>query len=809
MTTHEAKQEEQGSAFDPAHVMEFANAKALHLAGNLAAARVSYEAILADEPTHADTRFRLGILELQCGRTEQALACVELALEYAPRDSRYRLGRAQILATLQQFDEAIDACCLLLADDATLTDARMLLADTLHACGDLHDAAAEYEAVLAREPANVDASNNLGNTYRLLGDTASAEAAYRRALAGGLHAGALTNLGTLLRAAGRHDEAVALLREAVGADPDNAVAHANLGVALLERSDMGDAAEAFALIERAAALDPSSADIAYNLGNAAHALGRHEDALAHYRRAIELQPDHADAYNNLGNVLKQRGAFDAAAQAFEYALQRQPAHVAAHNNLGNLHRTLGRIEEAEACIRRALAVDPTHSVSHNNLGNVLKDGGALDDAIVSYRCAIDCDAGNVIAHSNLLYALTFQSDDARTVLDEAHRWSALHEAPLRSTRFSHDSTIHRNGSPRRPRLRIGYVSADFRDHCQALFLMPLLAHHDRSAFEIVCYANVERPDAMTARLAQHADVWRDVRALDDVHLARTIRDDRIDILVDLTMHMADGRPLAFARRPAPVQVAWLAYPGTTGLEAIDYRFTDPHLDPPDHDAHYREQSLRLADTFWCYDPLVTNQLEPGPLPALANGYVTFGCLNNPCKLTDRTLRMWAGVMNALTDARLVLMAAPGIARERLSARAAAQGIDTARLSFVPFRPRDEYLASYCGIDIGLDTLPYNGHTTSLDALWMGVPVVTRVGQTAVGRGGLSQLTNLGLAELAAFTDDAFVRTALALAADLPALATLRRDLRGRMQRSPLMDGARFARQIEAAYGQIRTTHIDR
>ncbi|MGH8778544.1 tetratricopeptide repeat protein [Paraburkholderia sp.] len=807
MTTYETGRLEQGSVLDPERL---AKAKALHVAGDLDATRACYEAMLVDDPAHADVRFRLGILELQCGRPVQALACVERALEHAPHESRYRLGRARILATLQRFDETVDACRALLADDTAVTDARLLLADALHARGDWRDAAAAYEAILALEPVHVDALNNLGNTYRLLGDATLAEAAYRRALACDRHAGALTNLGTLLRAAGRNDEGIAMLREAVDTDPHSAAAHANLGVALLERGDAGDPADAFVLIERAAALDPSAADIAYNLGNAAHALGRHDDALAHYRRAIAQQPDHADAHNNLGNVLKQRGAFDAAADAFEHALRVQPTHVAAHNNLGNLHRTLGRIEEAETCIRRALAVAPAHSVSHNNLGNVLKDGGALNDAIASYRRAVDCDADNVVAHSNLLYALTFESEDARAVLDEAHRWSARHEAPLRATRLAHEDSPCTHASARR--LRIGYVSADFRDHCQALFLMPLLAHHDRSAFEIVCYANVERPDAMTRRLAHHVDVWRDIRALDDERLAHTIHADGIDILVDLTMHMADGRPLAFARRPAPVQVAWLAYPGTTGLDAIDYRLTDPHLDPPEHDGHYRERSMRLADTFWCYDPLVADPLarpEPGPLPAFANGYITFGCLNNPCKLTDRTLRMWAGAMHALPDARLVLMAAPGIARERLAARAAGQGIDAARLAFVPFRPRADYLASYRDIDIGLDTFPYNGHTTSLDALWMGVPVVTRVGETAVGRGGLSQLTNLGLAEFAAPTDEAFVRTVLALAGGLPALAALRNGLRARMERSPLMDGARFARQIEAAYRQMWATHTER
>jgi predicted O-linked N-acetylglucosamine transferase (SPINDLY family) len=357
-------------------------------------------------------------------------------------------------------------------------------------------------------------------------------------------------------------------------------------------------------------------------------------------------------------------------------------------------------------------------------------------------------------------------------------------------------------------LRIGYVAADFRDHCQSLFTVPFFSHHDHAQFEIFCYASVERPDDLTRRLASYADVWRDVRELDDEGLAQQIRADGIDILVDLAMHMADGRPLLFARKPAPVQVAWLAYPGTTGIEAIDYRLTDPNLDPldpldpqdspdrlnpadPQHtqsasDSHYSERSLRLPDSFWCYDPLTT---EPAvnALPALSADSLTFGCLNNPCKLTDRTLTMWSAVLREVAQARLLLMTPAGNARQNLARRMERQGIDMQRVGFVPFQPRADYLRTYHQIDLGLDTFPYNGHTTSLDSLWMGVPVVTRVGETAVGRGGLSQLVNLGLGELAA---------------DRTRLAHLRQGLRSRMEQSPLTDGARFARNAEAAYRQM-------
>jgi predicted O-linked N-acetylglucosamine transferase (SPINDLY family) len=266
------------------------------------------------------------------------------------------------------------------------------------------------------------------------------------------------------------------------------------------------------------------------------------------------------------------------------------------------------------------------------------------------------------------------------------------------------------------------------------------------------------------------------------------------------MHMANGRLPVFARKPAPIQVAWLAYPGTTGITAMDYRFSDPRLDPPGFDNQYSERTIRLPDSFWCYDPLA-DQPDVNTLPALELGYLTLGCLNNPCKLTGHTLRLWNGVMRALPDARLLLMAPPGPHRLQLLQRLAAHDIASERVTFVPVRSRADYLRSYHDIDLGLDTFPYNGHTTSLDSFWMGVPVITRVGQTCVGRAGLSQLFHLNLLELAAETDEAFITTAVALANDLPRLAALRQQLRARLELSPLMDAKRFALNIEAAYRQ--------
>jgi protein O-GlcNAc transferase len=728
-----------------------------HRAGNLAEARRQYARVLAVDPAHTLTQFRSGLLELQDRRPEAALALIMQATAADPDETRYQLGAGQALQALARWDEA----------------------------------ATVYRRVLRADPNCADAHFSLGVVLQRRGERAGAAAAYRKALSLRPHDPAiLANLGTVLRELGDVDQAISLLRAAAALEPLTASHAVNLGIALGQRRDFAAAELA---LRGVLAYEPDNAEAVFNLANALRGLGRSPEAVREYQRAVALRPGYADALNNLGNAQKDLGDFSAARAAFDAALLARPDYLPALNNLGCLLRTLGQSDAAEDTLRRGLLIDPQYAALYDNLGNVLKDAGELDQAIDCFRKALDIDPKSATTHSNLAYALSFQSSDPLPVLDECKRWHARFAGPFKPLQ---------SVGPRSPsatgRLKIGYVSPDFRDHCQSLFTVPLLAHHDHAAFEVFCYSSVERADDCTRRLAGYADVWRNVRSLDDAALCEVIREDHIDILVDLTMHMANGRPLLFARKPAPLQMAWLAYPGTTGIGAIDFRLSDPRLDPDGFDDHYSERTLRLADTFWCYDPL-TDQPEVNPLPAIGSGYVTLGCLNNPCKLTDYTLQLWGGVMRALPNARLKLLMPPGRHRERLLQRLERQQIAEQRVEFVEFRPRAQYLRTYHDIDFGLDTSPYNGHTTSLDALWMGVPIVTRVGRTSVGRAGLSQLHHVDLLELAADSDDAFVAIALALGNDLPRLAALRSQLRTRLERSPLMDGARFARNIEDAY----------
>ncbi|HEV3431848.1 MAG TPA: tetratricopeptide repeat protein [Paraburkholderia sp.] len=603
---------------------------------------------------------------------------------------------------------------------------------------------------------------------------------------------ALNNLANLYDARGERERAVAMLERVVALDPAYSVAHYNYGSLLLA---LGDLPRAEAELRRAIELDPRHIGAWNNLANVFIKANHRSQALALLEHACTFAPDSVDLLTNLGSLLRHVGRVEEARSALERALALSPGQAGAWNNYGNVLVDQNDADGALDAFARAIALRPTLADVWANYGNALKAAGDIDAALDAYRRAVDYQPDNSNAHSNLVFAGLFATEDGMALRVEAERYAACHDAPYLAVPARHANVP----DPSR-RLRIGYVSPDFRTHCQALFTLPVFAQHDHAAFEIFAYSSAQ-PDAVTQRLAALCDHWRDVRDLDDARLAQQIRDDGIDVLVDLTMHMANTRRALFARRPAPVQVAWLAYPGTTGSPATGWRITDPWLDPlnvPGIDEQYSERSLRLPDAFWCYAPLEAPQ-PVSALPALTAGQITFGCLNNPCKLTDGTFAQWAPVLAALPDSRLVLMAPPGSARERILAKLAAHDIDAGRVRFVGFQAREDYLRTWAQVDIALDTFPANGHTTSLDAFWMGVPVPTRVGRVAAGRGGLSLLANLGLLELAAHDDAQYAEIVIALARDLPRLAALHASLRARLQASPLMDAPRFARNMEAAY----------
>lgn len=572
----------------------------------------------------------------------------------------------------------------------------------------------------------------------------------------------LLDEAAVLRRNGSLEEAERRYRAALRLRPNAAAVLLLLGTLLAEQARDKEAAQA---LQRSLAFDPDLPDSHYNLGVVQQRLGRTEDAVASFARAAALDPSYAEAHNNLGNALQ----------------------------------SLGRPEEALPHYERALAAAPGFGAALGNRANALKALGRIEDAVADYRRALALDPGLADVHSNLLLALNYLGELAPAACFEEHRaWAQRHADPLcpAAPAWANDATADR-------RLRVGYVSPDFREHSVACFIEPILGAHDPDAVEVHCYADAARADRVTERLRRLPVQWHDIAGTSDAQVAELVRAHRIDILVDLAGHTAGNRLLAFARRPAPVQMTWIGYPNTTGMRAMDYRLTDADADPEGAaERLHTEALLRLPRGFLCYRPPAESPAV-GPLPCLATGRVTYASFNNHAKLSAPTIACWAELLRAAPEARLLLKAhglANASVREAVRQRFAAHGIGADRLELRgPTASAAEHLAAYGEADVALDTFPYNGTTTTCEALWMGVPVVTLAGASHAARVGASLLRRTGLDELVAADPRAYVARARELAADRARLAALRAGLRGRLEQSPLMDAPGCARDLERAY----------
>ncbi|MBI4184062.1 MAG: tetratricopeptide repeat protein [Proteobacteria bacterium] len=680
------------------------------------------------------------------------------------------------------------------AGDAPALAALFAEALAHHRAGRLGEAERGYRTLLAKAPRHADGLHMRGVLALQTGAPEEAERLIRRALAlaPGL-AGAKANLGLVLRAQGRLTEALALLEAAHAENPEDAGTLNNLGVVLRESGAPGRARELFA---RALARDPDSAGAHHNLGTALHALGRIDEATAEYAEAIRLKPGHAAAHDHLGVALQALGRHGDAIAHHERALALDPGSAEAESNLGLAHLALGRLGEAERAFRAALARDAAFAPALNNLGSALKDQGRIEEALAAYQAALKARPRYRAAHSNLLYALTFAPGLDPAAVAEEHR--AFGRTWGRGARAA-DFASRRD--PER-RLRLGYVSPDFREHSVAAFIEPALAAHDRDRFEVACYANVARPDATSARLKAVAGRWVDIVGLGDEEAAARIRADGIDLLVDLAGHTGENRLGLFALRPAPVQATWIGYPNTTGLAAIGWRITDAIADPPGaRDTLYSERLVRLPGCFLCYRPPAA-----APEPARAPGPFAFGSFNHLAKLNPRVIAAWAEILRRVPAARLVLKArslADAETRARVLAAFAQAGVAAERIALHAWIGDPAgHLGLYREVDVALDPFPYNGTTTTCEALWMGVPVVTLAGEAHAGRVGASLLSAAGLPELIAGTADAYVERAVALAADRGRLARLRDGLRRRLAASALTDANAHTRALEAAYREM-------
>ena len=647
------------------------------------------------------------------------------------------------------------------------------------------------------KPDYAEAHNNLGLVLKDQGMLVEAVEHYQQALSIKPNfAEAHNNLGIALKDQGQLDKAVWHYHEALSIKPDFALAHSNFGFALQAQGKLDEAVEQCC---KAIALKPDFAEAHANLGSALQKQGKLAETVEHYRKALSLKPDFTEAHSNLGVVLQAQGKLDEAVGHYYQALSINPNYAEAHNNLALALQAEGKLDEALESYHKALSINQNYVEAYNNQGNTFKDQGRLNEAIESYHRAILLKPDYVEARSNLLYALNFHADLSREeIYRAAQEYEALIGQPLRSTWQEHNN----DKNPNR-RLRIGYISPDFRNHAVAYFAEPILSNHDKSQVEIYCYAEVMLEDEITDRFRHYADHWHSTVGLSDEAVAQMVREPRIDILVDLAGHTAKNRLPTFARKPAPVQITYLGYLGTTGLSAMDYILIDHHVEPEGiADAGYSEHLLRLPDSLWCYRPSA-DAPEISPLPALARGYLTFGSFNNFNKVDQSTLELWAELLWVLPTSRLMMLSVPeGEARLRLTHYFVNLGIDAERLEFHGKLPIAEFRHKLLEVDITLDPVTVNGATTTCESLWMGVPVLSLVGVRFPSRAGLSILSTVGLSDFVAHTREDYFHLAVHLADNLELLAEIRTGLRAHVATSPLIDEIGFTRNLESLYRDV-------
>ena len=591
--------------------------------------------------------------------------------------------------------------------------------------------------------------------------------------------------------AGDYDSAITLIEQALRTTPNDSTMHNSLAVACWK---LGRRAQAVASWRRALALDPRLVEALVNLAVALNASGERAAAARLYEDALAVDPHSMLALNNLAVMRLGEGRAADAIVLLERALARQ-RDASTLTTLGTALRREGRLLEAAAAFEEACRVDPGRALAYVGLGAVLRSMRRPEEALALCRRAVEVDRGLVSATDTLLFTLLYVPDvEPVTYCREHLRWDASHGLAL--TRLQSPHTNDRD--PDRP-LRIGYVSPDFRDHAIAHFAEPLLAGYDRTAFTVFGYSSVTRPDDVTRRLSGLPDVWRDVSAMNDDELAALIRADRIDVLVDLACHTGGNRLPAFARKPAPVQISHNVTP--SGLSAMDYLVSDRHLAPDLPPGALTETLVRLPGCLTCYVPPSDAPL-PTPPPALSRGFVTFGSFNNLAKVNPKVIALWAEVLRAVPGSRLVLKSSSAVDHATYADTVvafAAHGVGHRIDCLDRTEGRGQHLAQYAAIDIALDPFPFNGHTTTCEALWMGVPVVTLAGRLFADRVGVSLLTAVSLPELVARTPEDYVQLAVELASDVPRLETVRGVLREHVAQSTLCDVQGYREALGTAY----------
>lgn len=739
-----------------------------------------------------EAHYNLGVTLQGLDRLQEAESSYRRALRINPHYADAHCNLGVVLRNLGNLDEAEKTLRKAVRIKPDYAEAHNNLSATLKDLGRLDEAEASCRQALQLQPHNAAAHNNQGNICQTLGRLGEAEACYRRALEiNPDYAEAHSNLGNTLQETGRLEEAEANFRQALQISPDEANTHNNLGITLQE---LGRLDEADAHFQMALHIKPDDARTHDNRANLLCYLGRLNEAEAGYRKALQIAPEDARIYANLGELLRRIGRTNEAELSFRRALEISPDDVKMRINLGLTLQDRGLLDKAEACFRSIVQTQPDNAGAISQLGVILLSLGRPDEALASFRQAVQIGPNYASLHDNLLYGLALSAADAKSVFSEHARFGEQFERPLRPHWPKH-SNIR---DPERC-LQIGFVSADFYDHAVASFIEPVLTHLSRHPqLSLHAYYNNLIIDNVTQRLQGHFAHWHPIARLTDAALAEKISADAIDILIDLSGHTANNRLLTFARKPAPVQASWIGYPGTTGLNAVDYYLADRFVLPPGRfDDQFTEKIARLPANA----PFLPCELAPAvnALPALSNGHMTFGSFNRPNKLSREVIALWSKLLRALPDSRMVLGAMPTYGQpDTLIEWFEKEGIARERLDFHPRSSMEDYLRLHHQVDICLDTFPYNGGTTTHHALWMGVPTLTLAGAGTPGRVGVAILSQFGLRDFGVEDANDFVARGLYWSKNLVALEKLRSDLREHLSQSPLRKPEIIAAGLEGA-----------
>ncbi len=796
--------------------------------GRLVEAESSYRRALKINPNDADAHYNLGNTLKEQGRLIDAEASYRRALKINPNDADAHNNLGNTLKDQGLLTDAEACYRRALKINPHHADAHNNLGNTLKDQGRLVDAETSYRRALEINPRYVEAHSNLGSTLKERGRLTDAEASYRLVLEINPRAAeAHYNLGNILKEQGRHTEAEVSYRRIVEIKPGDAEAHYNLGNTLKDQGrlmdsetsyrraleiksdfaeaysnlgitlkDQGRFPEAEASYRRALEIKSDFAEAHNNLGNALWEQGRFVEAEDSYRRALEINPNDAKAHCNLGNTINDQGRLMEAETSYRRALEINPNYADAYNSMGSTLKGQGRLTEAEACYRRALEINPNYSDAYNNLGGTLKDQGRLTEAEASYRRALEINPQHAVAHSNLIFTLNYSpGNHISYCLEEAYRYGQLVNRKV-GTRFTAWQCV-----PRPERLRVGLVSGDLLNHPVGYFLENVLAHIDSTRIELIAYSTSSKEDELTARIKPCFYAWKSLVGRSDKAAASLIHEDGVHLLIDLSGHTAKNRLPVFAWKPAPVQASWLGYSGTTGVSQIDYFLGDPFVAPKEEDSHFTERIWRLPESYLCFTP-PSVPVEIGTLPALTTGRITFGCFNNLTKMGDDVVTLWSRVLNTIIGSKLFLRTRylnDLVVLKNTIKRFAAHGIASDRLILEgKLSTRAEMFEAYNRVDIALDPFPYSGTTTSVEGLWMGVPVITRRGDRFLSHIGESIASNAGLVDWIAKNDDDYVAKSVMHTTDLERLSTIRAHLRQQVLVSPLFDASRFARHFEAA-----------